>query len=173
MENGRPDSDVEGDAGGNKMRYIGGRLRRDSVHPLVGFQIQPIGKSEDDKWAVYSPDSNGDNEDESDEDPWSELSTKAKVIRVLTAIGKFIALLGLLYFFVCSLDLLSLGFRLVGGSTAGEIFRQSSILQNPIVGLMIGILTTVLVQSSSTSTSIIVGMVAAGCKLLSKNDNLN
>ena len=35
-------------------------------------------------------------------------------------------------------------------------------LQNPIVGLMIGVLVTVLVQSSSTSTSIIVGLVSAG-----------
>jgi hypothetical protein len=34
--------------------------------------------------------------------------------------------------------------------------------QNPIVGLMLGILATVLVQSSSTTTSIIVGIVASG-----------
>ena len=35
-------------------------------------------------------------------------------------------------------------------------------MQNPIVGLMIGILFTVLVQSSSTCTSVIVSLVAAG-----------
>ena len=39
---------------------------------------------------------------------------------------------------------------------------ENEYLQNPIVGVMIGILVTVLVQSSSTSTSIIVGLVAAG-----------
>ena len=33
--------------------------------------------------------------------------------------------------------------------------------QNPIVGVMLGVLSTVLVQSSSTTTSIVVGMVAA------------
>lgn len=38
-------------------------------------------------------------------------------------------------------------------------------MQNPVVGLMIGILVTVLVQSSSTSTSIVVSMVGAGSKL--------
>ena len=38
------------------------------------------------------------------------------------------------------------------------------IFQNPVVGVMIGVLVTVLVQSSSTSTSIIVGLVAAGRK---------
>jgi sodium-dependent phosphate cotransporter len=46
----------------------------------------------------------------------------------------------------------------------GEIFQQSDLLQNPVVGVMIGILTTVLVQSSSTSSSIIVSMVSANCK---------
>ena len=38
-------------------------------------------------------------------------------------------------------------------------------MQNPVVGLMIGILVTVLVQSSSTSTSIVVSMVGAGGEL--------
>ncbi|XP_035715121.1 sodium-dependent phosphate transport protein 2A isoform X2 [Folsomia candida] len=94
--------------------------------------------------------------------PWADLSRKEKAFRVGSAVGRSVALITLLYFFVCSLDLLSKGFRLVGGRTAGEIFQQSEILQNPVVGVMIGILTTVLVQSSSTSTSIIVGMVAAG-----------
>ena len=37
-------------------------------------------------------------------------------------------------------------------------------MQNPIVGLMMGVIVTVLVQSSSTSSSIIVSMVAAGSK---------
>ena len=38
------------------------------------------------------------------------------------------------------------------------------LLKNPLTGLMIGILATVLMQSSSTSTSIIVTMVAANSK---------
>ena len=36
------------------------------------------------------------------------------------------------------------------------------LLNNPIFGLIAGILITVLVQSSSTSTSIMVSMVGAG-----------
>ncbi|CAG0900321.1 unnamed protein product [Darwinula stevensoni] len=44
----------------------------------------------------------------------------------------------------------------------GEIFSDAELLQNPVVGLVIGILATVLVQSSSTSTSIIVSLVTAG-----------
>ena len=36
------------------------------------------------------------------------------------------------------------------------------MLKNPVVGVMIGVLVTVLVQSSSISTSIIVRLVSAG-----------
>lgn len=96
--------------------------------------------------------------------PWNELSPNGKIKRVSIGVAKGIAILALLYFFVCSLDLLSLGFRVVGGRTTGNIFRQSDFFDNPIVCVMVGILTTVLVQSSSTSTSIIVSMVAAGCE---------
>lgn len=96
--------------------------------------------------------------------PWDELTAREKQMKVLIGITKAIGLLICLYFFVCSLDTLSLGFRVVGGKTTGNIFRQSSILKNPVVGVMVGILTTVLVQSSSTSTSIIVSMVAAECE---------
>ncbi|KAL4229342.1 hypothetical protein ACF0H5_012381 [Mactra antiquata] len=42
------------------------------------------------------------------------------------------------------------------------VFSNSDILRNPVAGLMIGILATVLVQSSSTSTSIVVTMVGSG-----------
>lgn len=70
-----------------------------------------------------------------------------------------------MYTFVCSLELLSLAFRLVGGRAANQVISQSQLLQNPIVGLMIGVLVTVLVQSSSTSTSIVVTMVASDRKL--------
>uniref|UniRef100_A0A3P8VDM2 Solute carrier family 34 member 2a n=1 Tax=Cynoglossus semilaevis TaxID=244447 RepID=A0A3P8VDM2_CYNSE len=47
--------------------------------------------------------------------PWSALDTKGKVLRVLLSIGKFVVLLGLLYMFICSLDILSSAFQLVGG----------------------------------------------------------
>lgn len=46
----------------------------------------------------------------------TELDTKGKVMRVLTAIVKFILLVGFLYMFVCSLDVLSSAFQLVGGN---------------------------------------------------------
>ncbi|XP_071528007.1 sodium-dependent phosphate transport protein 2A-like isoform X2 [Panulirus ornatus] len=82
-------------------------------------------------------------------------------VRAGVVCGKLLILTGLLYLFVCSLKLLASSFRLLGGRTASAVFQQSEVLSNPVVGLMMGVLVTVLVQSSSTSSSIIVSMVAA------------
>ncbi|XP_043727401.1 sodium-dependent phosphate transport protein 2B isoform X1 [Cervus elaphus] len=92
---------------------------------------------------------------------WSERDTKGKILCVFQGIGKFILLLVFLYFFVCSLDVLSSAFQLVGGKVAGKFFNNNSIMSNPLAGVVIGVLVTVLVQSSSTSTSIVVSMVAS------------
>ncbi|XP_059844981.1 sodium-dependent phosphate transport protein 2B-like isoform X2 [Hypanus sabinus] len=93
---------------------------------------------------------------------WSELSTKKRVFRVLIVVLKILSLIGFLYLFVCSLDVLSSAFQLVGGKAAGDIFKDNVVLANPVAGLVIGILVTVLVQSSSTSSSIVVSMVSSG-----------
>uniref|UniRef100_A0A4W4E3M0 Sodium-dependent phosphate transport protein 2B n=1 Tax=Electrophorus electricus TaxID=8005 RepID=A0A4W4E3M0_ELEEL len=93
---------------------------------------------------------------------WAELDTKGKVLRVVISVAKFVLLLGFLYMFVCSLDILSSAFQLVGGKAAGDIFQDNVVLSNPVAGLVIGVLVTVLVQSSSTSSSIVVSMVSSG-----------
>ena len=95
-----------------------------------------------------------------------ELTSNGKVLRVLGAFMKIALLLGLLYLFICSLSFLSSAFRLLGGKRAGEVFTEKSVLSNPVAGVVIGLLATVLVQSSSTSTSIVVAMVSSGSKLL-------
>lgn len=46
---------------------------------------------------------------------FTELDTKGKIMRVVTAIVKTVLLLGFLYLFICSLDVLSSAFQLVGG----------------------------------------------------------
>eukprot|EP00118_Oscarella_pearsei_P017501 m.174047 g.174047 ORF g.174047 m.174047 type:complete len:640 (+) comp39100_c0_seq23:691-2610(+) len=95
--------------------------------------------------------------------PWNELDTKGKVLRVTFSwILKPIILIGLLYLFVCSLSFLSSAFQLLGGKEAGKALSNNDVVSNPIAGLMIGVLATVLLQSSSTTTSILVSMVSAG-----------
>lgn len=63
-----------------------------------------------------------------------------------------------LYFFLFGLDLLGSGAKVMGGCTAGELFGDNT---NPVAGLMVGILATVFLQSSSTTTSIVVSLVGA------------
>lgn len=63
-----------------------------------------------------------------------------------------------LYFFLVGLDFLGTGAKVMSGCKAGELFGDDT---NPIAGLMIGILATVLLQSSSTTSSIIVSLVGS------------
>ncbi|CAF2794072.1 unnamed protein product [Rotaria sp. Silwood2] len=49
-----------------------------------------------------------------------------------------------------------------------KVFAEGAILSNPITELTIGLLTTVLVQSSSTSTSIVISMVSSSSKIRDK-----
>lgn len=65
----------------------------------------------------------------------------------------------LLYLFLVGVGLLSDGIASLGSDVQDALFARVS---SPLAGLFVGILATVLVQSSSVSTSTIVGMVAAG-----------
>jgi len=67
--------------------------------------------------------------------------------------------LTLLYGFLIGVKLLSSGIKGLGSGFTDSLFEGAS---NPVVGLFAGILVTVLVQSSSVSTTTIVGLVAAG-----------
>jgi len=61
--------------------------------------------------------------------------------------------------FFVSIELMGEAFKGFGRGFAEKLISTTS---NPFVGLFIGILTTSIVQSSSLTTSILVGMVAAG-----------
>ena len=86
-----------------------------------------------------------------------EKEQSAGVFAMMVAL-KIIGVLISLYFFLFGLDLMGGSFSALGSKGAGNLFTFSD---NPIAGLMVGILATVLVQSSSTSTSIVVGLVGA------------
>jgi len=72
---------------------------------------------------------------------------------------RFLKLLILVYLFLISLELLKDGFGLFGKDFSKTLVEATS---NPLVGLCIGLLATSLAQSSSSTTSILVSMVAAG-----------
>jgi sodium-dependent phosphate cotransporter len=64
----------------------------------------------------------------------------------------------LLFLFLVGIKGLGDGFKLLGRDVTDTFFRATD---NPFVALMVGILATTLVQSSSVSTSMIVGLVAS------------
>ena len=72
---------------------------------------------------------------------------------------KIFAVAGLLYLFLVSISLMGAAFKGFGKGFAENLIQTTS---NPFVGLFIGILATSLVQSSSTTTSVVVGIVGAG-----------
>lgn len=65
----------------------------------------------------------------------------------------------LVYLLICSVSLIGSGFKMASGDHAKELFAFAT---NPFAGLVVGTLATALIQSSSTVTSIIVGLVAGG-----------
>ena len=68
-------------------------------------------------------------------------------------------LIGILYLFLYSINLLGHSFKLFGKGFAESLLSTTS---NPYLGLFLGIFATSIIQSSSTTTSIIVGLVAVG-----------
>ncbi|MDN5215983.1 Na/Pi symporter [Fulvivirgaceae bacterium BMA12] len=64
-----------------------------------------------------------------------------------------------LIFFFFTISLMSIAFKHLGKTTVESILYTTS---NPFIGLFIGLLITAIIQSSSTSTSMIVAVVATG-----------
>lgn len=78
--------------------------------------------------------------------------TRQKIIKILTVIIT-------IYLFLLAIKLLGHSFKLFGKEFAEAMLQTTS---NPFTGLIIGIVATSLIQSSSTTTSIVVGLVAGG-----------
>ncbi|SNX45184.1 Na+/Pi-cotransporter [Vibrio thalassae] len=65
----------------------------------------------------------------------------------------------MLYLLLLAVSMVGSGFKMATGEQAKVLFEFAS---HPVAGLMIGLVATALIQSSSTVTSIIVGLVAGG-----------
>ncbi len=71
----------------------------------------------------------------------------------------WLKVVALVYLLLVAVNVIGDGFKLATASGATELFEYAS---NPLIALIIGVVATSLMQSSSTVTSIIVGMVAGG-----------
>lgn len=104
--------------------------------------------------------------------PWSITITETKLGKTaagqppdepgfnpLLTVARAVSIIAVLYAFLVSVKLLGTGFEMFGGDFSERLIATTS---NPFVGLFIGILATSIVQSSSMTTSTVVGFVAAG-----------
>ncbi len=73
-------------------------------------------------------------------------------------------MIGILIIFFISIDLMINSLGVIAQGTVKELIRAAEV---PIIALFIGLLTTALIQSSSTTTSITVAMVASNAISLS------
>ncbi len=73
-------------------------------------------------------------------------------------LARVLTVLALLFIFLLGVNGLGDAFKSLGRGLLDSFFQAT---ENPFMGLMVGILATTLVQSSSVSTSLIVGLVAA------------
>ena len=76
----------------------------------------------------------------------------------IRVIGHALYFIFLLYLFFFSIELMSRAFSMGGRGFAEQLLNAAS---DPVAGLFIGFLATSLIQSSSTTTTIIVGLVAS------------
>jgi solute carrier family 34 (sodium-dependent phosphate cotransporter) len=88
--------------------------------------------------------------------PLKFLALSTQIIQI---IQRTIIILLALFFFLLCVDLLSNGFKYLGKDVANSLIVATS---NPFIGLFVGLLITAIIQSSSTTTSMIVAFVAAG-----------
>lgn len=72
---------------------------------------------------------------------------------------QWLAVCLLVYLLLASVGMIATGFKLAAGDQARSLFEFA---RNPFSGLVIGTVATAIIQSSSTVSSIIVGLVAGG-----------
>uniref|UniRef100_A0A914DIV8 Sodium-dependent phosphate transporter n=2 Tax=Acrobeloides nanus TaxID=290746 RepID=A0A914DIV8_9BILA len=93
---------------------------------------------------------------------WKKLTSKEKAMRVLKLSSIIVFILLMIFAFICSLSLMADSLKLIGGRGIGSVIKSSNIIKNPVSASMVGMLITVVLQSSSTLTSVLVGMIAGG-----------
>ena len=72
---------------------------------------------------------------------------------------RWLGVVAMLYLLICAIGIIGNGFKGLGADTAEGLFDFAT---NPLVGLFVGVLATALIQSSSTTTALVVTAVGAG-----------
>lgn len=77
----------------------------------------------------------------------------------LPALIRLVYFLFLLYLFFTSIELMSTAFQMAGEGFSEQLIKT---VKDPVAGLILGFVATGIIQSSSTTTTIVVGLVASG-----------
>ncbi len=80
--------------------------------------------------------------------------------REIPFLARFLLLLAVLFLFFVSISLMGGALKALTKSTVLQLLKQAT--EHPVVGLLMGILATSIIQSSSTTTSVVVGFTASG-----------
>jgi sodium-dependent phosphate cotransporter len=75
----------------------------------------------------------------------------------------WLGVLALIYLLIVAVGVIGSGFKVALGAQANALFAFAT---NPFLGLIVGTVATALIQSSSTTTSIVVGLVAGGLPVI-------
>lgn len=86
-------------------------------------------------------------------------SRNRKDLNQKNSILQWLGVVFLVYLLIVAVAMIGAGFKSATGERAEELFAFAT---NPFLGLIVGTVATALIQSSSTVTSIIVGLVAGG-----------
>ena len=89
----------------------------------------------------------------------TSMQTNAQNFNATDAIIIFLKVMLLLYCFLVGVSVLGGSFKFLGADFANSLLQVTS---NPFIGLISGMVATTLFQSSSVTTSIVVGFVAGG-----------
>ncbi len=87
--------------------------------------------------------------------PFERLGLTGRGLSIANWLGVAVAV----YVLISAVGVIGTGFQ---GATGGQAESLFSFATNPFVALMIGIVATALIQSSTTTTSIVVGLTAGG-----------
>lgn len=90
--------------------------------------------------------------------PFERLGFSGRTLDVIN----WLAVVAAVYVLITAVNVIGTGFKAATGDQAETLFAFAT---NPIIGLMIGVAATALTQSSSTTTSVTVGLVAGGLPL--------
>ena len=88
-----------------------------------------------------------------------KVATDAATQHLKSTAIRVVALVAVLYGFLVSIGMIGKSFKMFSGGFIGDLIQSAS---NPLIGLFVGILVTSLVQSSSTTTSLVVALVGSG-----------